>query len=213
MSFALTSMDYANYLKKAAAKIDENKNYISDLDAATGDGDHWTNMKLGFDKLIESYDELAAMNVSDMYKKMGMIMMSSIGGSSGALYGSAYISAAKALKGNETIDLNGLLLVFDAMSNAIMERGQCKPGFKTMLDALYPAVEVMKKGIADGIDEKEILTMAKKASLDGVQSTKDMEAVKGRACYQANKGVGHIDPGAVTMSYQIEVLVDYILEM
>jgi dihydroxyacetone kinase-like protein len=102
--------------------------------------------------------------------------------------------------------------MLEAMLNAIMSRGKSEPGFKTMIDALHPAVQCYKNCIAGGKSEAETLALVKKAAQDGAESTKGMEAVRGRAYYQANKGAGHLDPGAVTMSYQIEALMDYISE-
>lgn len=210
MGFQLSSKDYTEYIKLAAAKIHENGDYVTALDSATGDGDHWSNINMGFEKLVEAIPELEVMNPFEQFKKIGMIMMSVIGGSSGVLYGSAYIGAAKVLKGRESIDNQGMCDVLEAMLEAIMTRGNAKPGFKTMIDCLHPAVECYKDCIAKGMSEKETVALVKKAAIDGAQSTADMEAVRGRACYQANKGVGHLDPGAITMSYQIETLMDYI---
>lgn len=213
LTFQLTSKDYVEYIKEAAALIAENKEYISDLDAATGDGDHWANINMGFEKLVSCGDELSALSVGDMFKKIGMLMMATIGGSSGVLYGSAYIAGAKTLSGQEYIDDSNLCDVLDAMVTAIMQRGNAKPGFKTMIDALDPAVGAYKDGLAKNLDTKEILNNVKNASVQGAENTKTMEAVRGRAYYQANKGVGNLDPGAVTMSYQIKVLMDHILKM
>lgn len=210
MGFQLSSKDYTEYIKLAAVKIHENGDYITALDSATGDGDHWSNINMGFEKLVESIPELENLSVFDMFKKIGMIMMSVIGGSSGVLYGSAYIGGAKVLKGKESIDNTEMCNVLEAMLNAIMERGNAKPGFKTMIDTLYPAVETYKDCIEKKLPERDTVALVKQAAIDGAESTKKMEAVRGRACYQANKGVGHLDPGAVTMSYQIETLMDYI---
>jgi dihydroxyacetone kinase-like protein len=146
-----------------------------------------------------------------MFKSIGMALMSSVGGSSGVLYGSAYIAAAKATKEVDTITLQVLGEVFEAMLNAIMSRGSVQPNQKTMVDAIYPVVEVMKDALNNKLDERTAILNMKKAALDGAAATKDMEAIRGRASYQSNKGVGHLDPGAVTMSYQIETLADYIL--
>lgn len=211
MGFQLTSKDYTEYIKLAAAKIYENGDYVTTLDSATGDGDHWSNINMGFEKLVESIPELESMNLFEQFKKIGMIMMSVIGGSSGVLYGSAYIGAAKVLKDKACIENQDMCNVLDAMLDAIMTRGNAKPGFKTMLDCLHPAVECYKDCIAKGLPERETAALVKKAAIDGAQSTAAMEAVRGRACYQANKGVGHLDPGAVTMSYQIEILMDFII--
>lgn len=212
MGLKLTSEDYASYLLRAFELIKEKKDYVTDLDLATGDGDHWSNLNMGFEKLAEKADELKQMNLSDEFKEIGKTMMSVIGGSSGVLYGSAYLSAAKAAKDKEYLDRNGLYEVLNAMLEAIMARGNAKPGFKTMIDSLHPAVEEYKRCLDNDLPEKELFTLVKKATLEGAESTKHMEAVKGRATYQANKGVGHLDPGAVTMSYQISTLMDCALE-
>ena len=211
MGFSLTSREFAEYLKRTASKIAENKDYITELDAATGDGDHWANMNAGFSKLAELAPQLAELSVSDMYKRMGMTMMSTIGGSSGVLYGSAYIAAAKVTADIETLDVHSLFRALEAMLQAIMDRGNSKPGFKTMIDALYPAVEEYWATLEAGVPEAELLQRVKKAAEDGAENTKNMEAVRGRACYQSDKGIGHLDPGAVTMAYQIEELADFIL--
>ncbi|RPF43217.1 dihydroxyacetone kinase DhaL subunit [Hydrogenoanaerobacterium saccharovorans] len=210
MGFQLTSKDYTEYIKLAYAKIHENGEYVTALDSATGDGDHWSNINMGFESLVEAIPDLETLNLFDCFKKIGMIMMSVIGGSGGVLYGSAYMEAAKTLKGKEVIENQDMCNVLEAMLNGVMNRGNAKPGFKTMIDTLHPAVECYKDCIAKGLSEKETVALVKKAALDGAQSTADMEAVRGRACYQANKGVGHLDPGAVTMSYQVEILMDYI---
>ena len=212
MGFELTTADYIEWIKRAYAKIHADGDYITALDAATGDGDHWTNINMGFEKLVRMENELVVLSLSDALKRISMTMMSVIGGSGGVLYGSAYMEAAKVVKDNEVLRNEDVCNILDAMLRAIMSRGKSKPGFKTMIDALYPAVERYKACIAEGAGEAETLALVKKAARDGAQSTKEMEAVKGRAYYQANKGVGHLDPGAVTMGYQIETLMDYISE-
>jgi phosphoenolpyruvate---glycerone phosphotransferase subunit DhaL len=207
----LTSKDYVEYLKLILMRYEGCGEYITSLDAATGDGDHWVNINSGFLKLVEISNELESIPITDMMKKIGMTLMSSVGGSSGVLYGSAYISAAKATKDVDTITLPILLNIFKAMLEAIMKRGDVQPGQKTMIDAIHPAVEALKKGIENDYEEIIILENMKKAAIEGAEATRDMVAIRGRACYQANKGVGHLDPGAVTMSYQIETLINFIL--
>lgn len=212
MGFQLTPADYVEYLNRAYQKIHENGDYVTDLDSATGDGDHWSNINMGFEKLVEAAEELKSLSLFDEFKKIGTIMMSVIGGSSGVLYGSAYLGAAKVLKDKTVIENEELCAVLGAMLEAIMSRGNAQPGFKTMIDCLHPAVECYRDCIANGLSERETLPKVKQAAIDGAQSTIAMEAIRGRAFYQANKGVGHLDPGAITMSYQIEILMDYLAE-
>lgn len=210
MEIRINAESYMEYIELVTKKIEANKDYVTELDSITGDGDHWANMNMGFQKLLENKQELAAMNLGQMFQKIGMLIMSTVGGSSGVLYGSAYIKAAKTIGDKTEMDIHLLKDVLEAELNAIMERGNAQPGYKTMIDALHPAVNRFKEALAKGVDEKSALQELKQGAIDGMNSTKDMEAVRGRAYYQANKGVGHIDPGAVTMSYQIEVLVDYL---
>lgn len=208
----LSSKDYVEYIKTMSKRFQGCGDYITSLDAATGDGDHWTNINSGYLKLVEISEELEVLAIPDMLKKIGMTLMSAVGGSSGVLYGSAYLGAAKAMKEKEYIDLTGVLLIYEAMLNAILERGNVQPGQKTMVDAIYPAVMSLKNGIEQNNDESTVIRDMKAAALDGAEKTKEMEAIRGRACYQTDKGVGHLDPGAVTMSYQIETLADFILK-
>lgn len=210
MSFQLTSDLYVDFIETAAKKIHENGDYISNLDAATGDGDHWANINLGFENLVAAGAEMRAMPICDVFKKIGMLMMSKIGGSSGILYGGAYMAAAKKCMGKQSLTSAELCDAMDAMVSDMMTRGKAEPGMKTMIDALHPAVLAYKAALEAGKSDADTLAAVKQAAIDGAEATRGMEAVKGRASYQTNKGVGHLDPGAVTMSYQIECLCDTI---
>jgi dihydroxyacetone kinase-like protein len=145
-----------------------------------------------------------------MFKKIGMLVMSTVGGSSGVLYGSAYLAASKVIGQRESLDIDMLCSVLEAELTAIMSRGNAQRGFKTMIDSLAPAVDALKGALAAGSNDSAALNAMKHAAITGMESTRAMEAVKGRATYQANKGVGHLDPGAVTMCYQLELLADYL---
>lgn len=206
----LSTKDYIEFIKLATLKIDENGDYITSLDAITGDGDHYTNMHMGFSRLVEIEDELSSLSLADCFRKIGMTLMSSIGGSSGALYGSAYIAASKLLVDKDSISEILLFEILQAMLEAIKKRGGAEEGMKTMIDSLSPSVDAYGKGLSTGLSGVPLYDSVKQAAIDGALLTKDMEAIKGRAYYQSNKGVGHLDPGAMTMAYQIETLMDYI---
>ena len=212
MGFVFTSRDYMGYIKAAADKIAANGDYITGLDAATGDGDHWVNINKGFVSMLEAAADLEGLAIDALFKKLGSIFMSKVGGSSGILYGGAYMAAGNAVSGKEALGAAELCMALEAMVSDMMKRGKAEPGMKTMIDSLYPAVEAFKKGLSTGAGEGEIMAQVKQAALDGAENTRAMEAVKGRASYQTGKGVGALDPGAVTMSYQIECLCDYITQ-
>ncbi len=206
----ITVEEYFEYLKNAAKKINENKDYITKLDATTGDGDHWVNMNMGFDKLLSSKDELVNLRVNEFLKKIGMLIMATVGGSSGALYGSAYVNAAKRVGDVDTLDEKSILTLLDGQLEAIMKRGKAEYGYKTMIDSLYPAVQTYKEELAKNSTCKTIFEAVQKSSEQGMLDTKEMKATKGRASYREDKGVGHLDPGAVTMYYQISELMKYL---
>lgn len=208
MNFTLTTTDYLQFISCVAEKIAQNKDYITQLDAKVGDGDHWANMNKGFSTIVSATDSLSNLSLKELFSKIGMLLMCNVGGSSGALYGSAYLKAANAIGDREVIDTNGLLEILEAKLDAIMERGKAKPGFKTMLDPLYQATVAYRQSIEKGNSISEALSALRQGAIDGMNATKDMPAVKGRASYQQDKGVGQLDPGAVTMCYQLETLAE-----
>ena len=169
-------------------------------------------MNIGFSKLDQLALELRKLNLQDLFKKIGMTMMSVIGGSSGVLYGGAYLAASKTLAGKDVMQKEDLLVVLATMLDDMKKRGKTEPGWKTMIDALHPAVEAFRKEIESGADDQTLLKAVIKAAEDGAESTRNMESVRGRASYQTNKAVGHLDPGAVTMALQLHCLCETILE-
>lgn len=212
MGFSLRSRDYMEYIKRAYELIHSRGDYITELDSATGDGDHWTNINMGFESLVQQADRLEEMELSEQFREIGRIMMSVIGGSSGILYGSAYIAASKPLEGKEKIEEETLYEVLLSMLDAIISRGQAKEGDKTMIDSLAPAVKKYKECLDRQEDAELLCEEVKKAAEEGAENTKKMEAIRGRASYQADRGLGHLDPGAVTMSYQLVTLMDFAAE-
>lgn len=212
MGFSLRSRDYMEYIKRAYELIHSRGDYITELDSATGDGDHWTNINMGFESLVQQAERLEEMELSEQFREIGRIMMSVIGGSSGILYGSAYIAASKPLEGKEKIGEETLYEVLLSMLDAIISRGQAKEGDKTMIDSLAPAVKKYKECLDRKEDAELLCEEVKKAAEEGAENTKKMEAVRGRASYQADRGLGHLDPGAVTMSYQLVTLMDFAAE-
>jgi phosphoenolpyruvate---glycerone phosphotransferase subunit DhaL len=210
MEIKISSKDYIDYIKLVADIIAADKDYITELDAAIGDGDHWTNMNKGFQALIDMEETLAGLPISEMFKSIGMKLMSSVGGSAGILYGSAYLAAAKTSVNIDFLDLNSLFVVLEAMGNEIMNRGKAEIGHKTMVDAIAPAINAYREALDRGDTLDKLANAVKEAAIEGANDTINMAATKGRAYYQENKGVGHLDPGAVTMSYQIATLMDFL---
>lgn len=212
MALQITGGVYWRALKEMAQRIFQCGDYVTALDLATGDGDHWVNLKTGFSAVMEKESELKDLPLPELFQRVAKILMTAVGGSSGVLYATAYLAAAKATAGKDTVDISGLGDIIQAMADAIMKRGKSEPGNKTMVDAIVPAAAALRKAIADGASESESLVAMKTAAIEGAEKTKEMPALRGRAYYQSDKGVGHLDPGAVTMSYQLSALAESLLK-
>lgn len=212
MGFKLYTKDFLIYFERAKQFIAEQKDYVTELDATTGDGDHWVNVNMGFEKITAIAKDMEGLSLSDMFKKVGMTMFSSVGGSSGALYGSGYLAASKASAGKDFLDVYSLYIVYNAFLEEIMKRGKTGPNQKTMIDSLFYALQAYKDSLDKGEAEKTVIQNFIYGANEGAQKTKEMKAVKGRASYRTDRGVGHLDPGAVTMAMQLQSLGNYILQ-
>ncbi|MFA5527773.1 MAG: dihydroxyacetone kinase subunit DhaL [Peptostreptococcales bacterium] len=208
----MNTKDIVDIMLEIAQKIQSEKDYITELDSILGDGDHWANMNKGFQKIVSMEEKLRGLDISNCFKTIGMTLMSTIGGSSGVLYGDAFITISKNTMGLEQIDLAKGYEILKVALEAIMERGNAKPGDKTMIDPLAEAVLAFEKSLTQGDDKQTLSRTMSEAAKRGMELTKDMVAQKGRATYRQDKGVGYTDAGAVTMYYQLEILARHIAD-
>jgi len=182
--------------------IEENKKYLSQLDAAIGDGDHGHNMAKGFTAAKEKLESASPETPSDLLKAVGMALISKVGGAAGPLYGTAFLNASKAVAGKTELDLNDFQVMLESALDGVKSRGKATVGEKTMVDAIEPALDALKKAIAEGSSTKEAMDKAVAAAEEGMNYTKTIIAKKGRASYLGERSIGHIDPGA-TSSFMI----------
>lgn len=187
-------------IKAMSAVMQANQGKLSELDAAIGDGDHGVNMARGFKAAC---DKLAASDPDDVgagIKLVGITLISTVGGASGPLYGTAFMRAGAALSDQSNITLEMAANMFKAAIQGIKDRGKSKAGEKTMLDALEPAYETFVQEANRGKNLLECLEAATFAAGQGVEYTKTIIATKGRASYLGTRSIGHQDAGA-TSSY------------
>lgn len=173
----LTTFDYF------IEAIENNKDYLSELDTPIGDGDHGYNMARGVKALQDKLEQEAPETVSDVFKIAALGLMGNIGGASGPLYGTAMLEMSKAAK-----DTQELLNIIEAGLAGIQKRGKAEAGDKTMVDVWDQIITAIKNN--ETLDESKIDTM--------VESTKEMKAKKGRASYLGDRSIGHIDPGSMS---------------
>ena len=168
-------------LKNIIAAIEENAQFLTDLDAAIGDHDHGINMARGFKKVDADLPGLAGKDIGAILKKVGMDLVSTVGGSSGPLYGTAFMKAGAKAAGKNEISLEDFIVMMDEAIGGVQLRGKAVKGEKTMLDAMIPAQEAMKAAAAGGAEAAAVLQAGVKAAEEGVEYTKTIIATKGRA--------------------------------
>lgn len=181
---------------------------IESLDREIGDGDHYVNIKRGCATILAMREELAALPPDAVLQKIGMKLLSSIGGASGPLIGSFFIAMGKAVKEQGGDSLPQIAAVFATGVEAIRSRGKADVGEKTMLDVLIPVSKTFSRLTAEGVDRGELLEVLKREAEQGMLATRDMIATKGRAAFLGERAIGHIDPGAKTSQVIISTICD-----
>lgn len=196
-----TKAEVLDFIRVYADKMAEHRQELTDFDQAIGDGDHGINMSRGFKAVIEKLPTVEDKNIDDILKSVGMTLVSTVGGASGPLYGTAFMKAGAAVKGKEELSNEDVILAFDEAVGGIQFRGKAVQGEKTILDSMIPAINAIKASIAAGKSMTDALVEAEKAAWDGVEYTKTIIATKGRASYLGERSIGHQDPGATSMAY------------
>lgn len=186
---------------------DENKEYLTKLDADIGDADHGINISRGFNSVREELNKNNDYNISDIFKKTATLLIKNVGGASGPLYGTFFLNASIVSTKKEQLTLKDIAEIFNKGTNAIAALGKSKQGEKTMLDTLFPAFNAMKDNTENAEDFKnKVLESAE----NGMKSTIDMIATKGRASYLGERSVGHQDPGAASSYMMIKELINIL---
>lgn len=193
-------------LSAMQAAIDENAQFLTDLDAAIGDNDHGINMARGFKKVGDDLPGLAGKDIGAILKKAGMDLVSTVGGSSGPLYGTAFMKAGAKAAGKNEIGMEDFLIMMEEAIGGVQMRGKAVRGEKTMLDAMIPALEAMKAAAGEGKDTKDVLDAGVTAAEEGVEYTKTIIATKGRASYLGERSIGHQDPGATSFTVLLKAI-------
>ena len=193
-------------LMQISHKMTEQKDYLTRLDAAIGDSDHGINMARGFEAVEKKLPSLADKDIGTILKTVGMTLVSTVGGASGPLYGSAFMKAGVAMAGKEDMDLSDFLEAMRTGVEAVQMRGRAGAGEKTMLDSMLPAMDAMEEEASANAQIHTVLKAGVIAAWDGVEGMKDMIATKGRASYLGERSVGHQDPGATSFAYMLETI-------
>ena len=202
----MNSAGLIEIINKIGDKIIEQKDYLTELDRPIGDNDHGINMAKGFAEVKKKIEPLADKDVGTVLKTAGMALVSTVGGSSGPLYGTLFMKMGMALNGKEELLFDDFLEAFSVGIEGVKQRGRSTTEEKTMLDAMVPAYEAMKASWEADKDVKEALAAGEKAAKAGAEHTKELVATKGRASYVGERGIGHQDPGATSFLFMMQVI-------
>lgn len=206
-------------IKAIDSAIEINADEVTALDQAIGDGDHVTNLQRGIKALIAQSDELARLDWVSAWQKIGMTLMTAVGGASGSLYGTLFVAMSKAARGQlvatETerpLNLQVFAEIFSTGVEAVKLRGKAGAGEKTMLDVLIPVAASLRQSAMERVELPVVLENVVQVAIAGMESTRDMLATKGRASFLEERSRGYIDAGAKTSQLMICALVGVLAE-
>jgi len=196
--------DFHNILAAISKTLTANRNYLCELDSVIGDGDHGITISSGFEKIVKTIEGKDFTSSADLLKAAGSSFMATVGGTTGPIFGYFLIEMGNKLKEisngeNVPVGIDEFSIMAGAAMEKIMKLGGARPGDKTMIDALYPAVNSLQQSVKEKISLGEAFSLMSAAALSGAQSTKELIAAKGRARYAGERAKGYQDAGATSL--------------
>ena len=196
------------WLSRFTQLVTENRSYLTELDSAIGDADHGSNMARGMAAVMEKTAAAPSSAVDELFKLVGMTLVTSVGGASGPLYGTFFLRFGTTAGAVTELDSAGLAAALRAGLGGIVARGKAELGDKTMFDAMSPAVDAFDAEIAAGADLAASAAGAAAAAAAGRDATEPLVARKGRASYLGDRSAGHLDPGATSTAVLFQALAE-----
>jgi dihydroxyacetone kinase-like protein len=201
--------DVLRWIRVFAAEVEANKEQLTSLDAAIGDGDHGINMERGMSAVLVKVDAAGEeQDIGALLKTVGMTLVSTVGGAGGPLYGTLFLQMGTVLTGRAELGPDDWAAALDAAITGVQARGKAEPGDKTMIDALIPGRDALKAALAEGAPFEEALRQSADAAGQGMRDTIPLVARKGRASYLGERSAGHQDPGATSSHLLLEAAAD-----
>ncbi len=208
MTENVTTAVLEEWVRRFATLVAENRDHLTELDAAIGDADHGSNMDRGMKAAVAAIDDARPATAGALFTKVGMTLVSTVGGASGPLFGTFFMRMGSSFGDSDSATPVDFAAALRAGLGGVVARGKAEPGDKTMYDALAPAVDALD----DALEEQSPLAAGLKAARDAAQAGRDatipMLARKGRASYLGERSVGHQDPGATTVALLLEAATE-----
>jgi dihydroxyacetone kinase-like protein len=194
--------DLLAWIREFARLVNAEADHLTALDSAIGDADHGTNLSRGMSTVVKALDGEQYESADALFKKVGMVLVSTVGGASGPLYGTFFLRLGAGLAGQSSVEIGAFAPAFKAGVDGVASRGRAAAGDKTMLDALLPAADALSKHADEGA--AAALAAALAAAEAGRNATEPLVARKGRASYLGERSAGHVDPGATSSALLVE---------
>lgn len=210
MATTVTLTTLTDWLKRFQAAVSEQQEYLTELDSAIGDADHGANMVRGMTAVVDKVLPAPAETMGDLLKKVGMTLVTSVGGASGPLYGTFFLRMAVSAGPATELDAAALGAALRAGVEGIVQRGKPELGDKTMYDALDPALNAYDASLQAGESLTEAIAAAAAAGATGRDATLELVARKGRASYLGDRSAGHIDPGSASAALLLDSLAQAV---
>ena len=211
MKKSLTTKEFIEILYKVCEDIEKNKDYFSELDRATGDGDHGVTMSIGWTAVKEKLRTISSdLTFDKICMQVASSFLSAVGASAGPLYATALMRGGSKLKDLNSCNSIQLADFFKAAANGIKERGKAELGDKTMLDVWMPASETIEEASNSSEDIVKVLEQGAIKANESMEATKDMLSKRGRSSKLGERSVGHIDPGAASSAMIINTFFDTV---
>jgi phosphoenolpyruvate---glycerone phosphotransferase subunit DhaL len=186
----------------------DNEKYFGDLDAVVGDGDFGYSMARGFELVLSGWDDFDRADIGTFLKKVAVVITSRIGGTSGPIWGTAFLRAGATAGSVVQLEPAQVVAMLRASVEGIKARGRSDVGDKTLLDALVPAVDVIEEHVGSGDEVADTLRAAAVVARERAEATRSMQAMRGRASYTGERSIGTLDAGAVAVAVMLEALAD-----
>ena len=206
MNETITTPQMLQALETMCETIENEKEYLSELDGAIGDGDHGVNMAKCFREVKKKLAESSAEDVGALFKDVGMVVLNSVGGAMGALYGTFFLKLSQESAGKSEVNLSDLVAMLQTGEQGILDIGKAKLGDKTLIDTLSPAVRAIESAEKEGKSLTGALADFEQAAKQGMESTTDMLAKMGRSSRLGERTIGHQDAGATSCYFILRSL-------
>ncbi|MGA4507249.1 dihydroxyacetone kinase subunit DhaL [Propionibacteriaceae bacterium G1746] len=203
----MTALSDAEFVVRTVADTAcANEEYFGQLDAVVGDGDFGYSLARGFEHVLAQWDDFDRTDAGVFLQKVAQAISQRVGGTSGPIWGTAFLRAGGKLKGHETIAPADVVVALRAAVEGIQARGQAQLGEKTLLDSLVPAIDTFEAETAAGASTDDALAAMAVTARTTADATKELQAMRGRASYTGERSIGSVDAGATAVAVMLEKL-------